>query len=256
MNAPFPAPTWAVPRSVVQVFNASGTYFPSPGLTFAVVECLGGGGGGGGVQTGNAVQQLGGGGGGGGGYSRKTLDAMPLLGGVAVMVGAGGVPGTTNVVTSFGLFCVANGGGGGMGNTAGGGGTNDQYGQPGAGAPFLGAAGDVASGGNCGSLGYVNLAATDPQMVIWGGNGAAGPWGGAAIGAGLGGNGFAPGNPGNGPGAGGSGAILNMIVGDDGGGAGAAGLCVVTEYCFGPVSGPDCGCPGSGARVGCFDYAD
>jgi hypothetical protein len=271
MNAPcFPttcvpsAPTWTAPRIVVQVFNGNTMYYPSAGLTYAVVECIGGGGAGGAVQTANAVQQLGGGGGGGGGYSRRTIEAMPLIGGVAVTVGAGGGAGAIawdggpGGTTAFGTFCVANGGGGGSGNT-GGAGATDQFGQPGAGAPLVGAAGDFASGGNCGGLGYTNLAATDPQMVIWGGNGAAGPWGGAAIGAGLGGNGFAPGNPGNGPGAGGSGAILNMIVGEDGIGPGAAGICVVTEYCLGPVSGGDCGCVG-GARVSMpwqgFQYDD
>ena len=99
-------------RIVLTAFRASGPYQPSPGLVTAVVECWGGGGGGGSVTWLAATIGEGGGGGGSGGYSKKTLAAALVLGGVAVTVAGQAAPGANGTVTSFGAFCVANGGSG------------------------------------------------------------------------------------------------------------------------------------------------
>jgi hypothetical protein len=256
MNAPCQpspsfAPTWAVPRVNVQVFNISATYFPSPGLTFVTVECYGGGGGGGTVETSNATDIVAGGGGGSGGYSRSTFPASDVWGGIAVQIGAGGEGANYNNFgnpggpTIFGTLMQANGGAGGETNDAatvwGGGGAGAVIGIgqvvfPGeAGGPGLigGAAGfSTASGGAGGSL----FGGSTPQAIRGPGQ-------------------FAGGTPSiPNTGAGGGGAVINQIQGAEGGANGATGVCIVTEYCFGPVSGADdCG---PGARVGTFDYAD
>src|SRR5580704_13026830 len=108
-------------RVVTQVFHASAPYSPSPGLVTAVVECVGGGGGGGPCAE-STVTIGGGGGAGSGGYSRVTLAAALVLGGVNVTIGAGGFGGNplpdgianAGQPTTFGAMCVANGGGGGQ----------------------------------------------------------------------------------------------------------------------------------------------
>lgn len=105
-----------------QVFTASGTYTPTSGMAYAIIECVGGGGGGGGV-TNSAT--AGGGGGGSGGYSRKTVSAATVGASQTVTVGAagtGGASGANNgnagTASSVGTLCVANGGSGGAGSSS------------------------------------------------------------------------------------------------------------------------------------------
>ena len=270
MNAPVfppnPAPgqkwgawTWSGGRWVctrlqgtfinVQVFPASAPYTPSPGLTSLTVETWGGGGGGGPCQE-TTTTFGGAGGGGSGGYSRATLAATLVAGGVNVTVGDGGPGGGTTTgqpgqPTSFGALCVANGGIAGQANNS-----ATVWGNGGAGAPA--GVGDLAVPGNPGSPG--TSAAVDPTSTgvnIVGGAG----------GAILGGAGAPPlvspgvsaaGNPGIGPGAGGSGAASNQTAGPAlPGGTGGNGLCIVTETCWADTGDEgDCGCgPTGGARV-------
>ena len=235
----------------VQVFPASAPYTPTPGLTSLTVECWGGGGGGG-FCLGDTSTTGGGGGGGSGSYSRKTLAATMVLGGVNVTIGVGGpggnLPGSLNsqdgTPTSFGALCVANGGQGGAGNTS----TND-WGSPGAGgAPGVG---DIAVPGNPGFPGTSSGVTTGVTQNAAGGTG----------GAILGGAGMAlltppgasnAGQPGTGPGAGGAGATVNQTATALVGGTGGNGLCVVTETCWADTGDEgDCGCGPSGgmARV-------
>ena len=66
---------WVCSRStgvnvIIQVFRNSAPYMPSPGLTTAMVECIGGGGGAGGVVNVEPTYIVGGGGGGSGGLPR------------------------------------------------------------------------------------------------------------------------------------------------------------------------------------------
>src|SRR5215475_9347225 len=66
--------TWAQPAATaftrinIQKFTASGSYTPTAGTKYAIVECVGGGGGGGAASTGTASVWGAGGGGGSGGY--------------------------------------------------------------------------------------------------------------------------------------------------------------------------------------------
>lgn len=233
-------------RVLTTVFNAPGTfpYMPSPGLVSLTVECVGGGGGGGGGEStipspGAAGWLCAGGGGGSGGYSRTTVAAALVAGGVQVVVGAGGAAGTPTVVggaggtTSFGAFCVAEGGNGG---TPGNIGVGSGYGGWWAGSGI----GDIASPGNSGGHGMLNF--YDPaeeasgQSICFGGNGAASFFGSAPPGAQQ-----APGGvPGieGWMGAGGSGGCGGGAgPGPQNGGAGGAGLCIITEYCWNDTDG-------------------
>lgn len=222
------------------VFLASGTYTPAPGLTTALVECMGGGGGGGAVNANLPVLYVvGGAGGGSGGYSRVMLAAALVAGGVQVTVGAGGASNTNGHPTSFGAFCAANGGFGANQSQA-------QYGgvAGGAGGNLTGAVGGQTLAGATGDNGLIqslsvasSYAAGCPKGgQMWGGNltGEVGP--GAAT--------AGPASWAN-SGAGGGGACVNQFANQPQmlGGAGGSGFCAVTEYCFLPAS--------SGASGGC-----
>jgi hypothetical protein len=245
-------------RVVTQVFQASAPYMPSPGLISAVVESVGGGAAGGGVQTVAATTALSGGGGGAGGYSRSTLAAALLAGGVNVTIGAAGqrsgvgLVGGNGGVTSFGALCVANGGMGGMAN-----GLSPAvgYGNGGLGGSIVGAIGaDFVSAGNPGLPGTIIVSNLGAEIPIPGGSGAAGPWGGAGFTVFVGEGQFEPGGDGTGPGAGGAGGAVNMVTGAETGGSGFPGICIVTETCW--VDASDDGCDGTvnvSARVAVTD---
>jgi hypothetical protein len=237
------------------VFNASGPYMPSPGLVSVQIECIGGGGGGAG-NSGSAGEGAAGGGGGSGGYSRKTLPATLVAGGVVITIGAGGAAGQAGAsylggqggVTSFGALCTANGGlGGGQGTASGAGG-------PGA-APGVG---DIVSPGAAGLSGLQGAL----DAVIWIHAGAGGAlWGGnqppeeVANATAYPASAFPGGAGASNTGAGGTGGAASRIAGGSAGGAGGSGQCIVTEYCWADVApGEDCGCAPGGARIaGGFD---
>jgi|SRR5580700_3287121 hypothetical protein len=243
-------------RVVVQVFGASAPYTPSPGLITAVVETVGGGGGGGGsLNTGGGAG--GGGGGGSGGYSRVALASGLVLGGVNVTIGQGGagtvdpaspsgksLPGTA---TSFGALCVASGGGGGQANNGGIGGIY----QGDAGVPAAPGIGDVAAPGNPGFPGatYAAGAGAGAIQLVVGGTGGATLFGGAGQSALCPPGAALTGAAGTGWGAGGAGAAVNEVTNDAYGGAGGAGICIVTEYCWADAIDDGCGCGPGGARV-------
>jgi hypothetical protein len=239
-------------RIVVQVFRASAPYTPSPGLISAVVETVGAGGDGG-AAAGVAPFTNGGGGGGSGGYSRITLASGLVLGGVNVTIGqgaqvAGGTEfdyGPSGGPTSFGSMCVANGGTGGGGNAA----ALAIWGFSGPGA--LPGIGDLALPGNPGGVGTSLVENTFALNCIGGFGGSI--WGGGGISNLVGSGATGPGFPGTGPGAGGSGACTNNnpTTEEQPGGAGAAGICIVTEYCWADAIDDGCGCGTtmSGARV-------
>jgi hypothetical protein len=112
--------TWATPGgapTVVNTFNANGTWTkPSTG-SMARIQMWGGGGGGG--RAGNPAQASGGG---GGGYNEITVPLSTLGATVTVTVGAGGAGrtgstgfGVAGGTSSFGTLLSAFGGGGGHG---------------------------------------------------------------------------------------------------------------------------------------------
>ena len=267
MNAPFPTNpsfgqyfgnwVWSGSRWVCattgvgtrvnqQVFAASAPYTPSPGLVSLEVECMGAGGGGGGA-AGAATDAIAGGGGGSGGYSRVTLAAALVLGGVNVTIGQGGAgglatdpAGAPGQATSFGALCVANGGAGGGSGGIGGG-------QGGAGASV--GVGPVAFNGNCGQSGMF----FQGPILVWAHAGSGGAmWGGNSPALDTGTGTALPGGPGVGnTGAGGTGGAANGIAQNVGGGAGANGVCIVTEYLLADAGDTGCGCgpTGGAARV-------
>lgn len=143
------ARSWAAVSAgpkAIQVFTASGTYTKTSGATVAIVEVVGGGGSGGGSGAGGNYA----GGGGAGGYSRKRIDISGVTT-VTVTVGSGGAAvssssnGNTGGTSSFGAYCSATGGVGGL-NYANGGYSTSASGGSGSG-------GDVNANGGCGGLG-------------------------------------------------------------------------------------------------------
>lgn len=212
----------------VQRFTTSGTYTPTSGMKYCVMECVGGGAGGGGAATSAATSWVSGGGGASGGYSRRTVSAATVGASQAVTIGAGGTAGVAaggtggnGGATSVGTLCVANGGGGGLGGndsgalngaggTPGAAGTGDVAlpGNPGP-AGINGYAGNVASGSAFGASSFFG---GGPQSVITGSGSKAGV--------------SAPANSG----AGGTGGIAANTVGSNAGGAGGTGLVIITEY--------------------------
>lgn len=267
----------------IQWIKVSGLYQPSPGLQYAQVECIGGGGGGG-VAQGNCVQAspstpgwvCGGGGGSGGTYVRSVFPASLLVGGVQVTIGAGGAGGSDvhqgtfggqGGTTTFGALMIAAGGWGGGSNVVdvtsgtvdgldipGGLGQGaDPALQPGETPPpghvQVDDVGQFAGFGNAGLNGGTSYYAggVAGQTIISGGAGGATVYSGTwaepnQIG------GAQNGRPGYWNGVGGGGGA-SAYTGQPGfGGAGAPGVCVVTEFCMLPGSGsgggdciPDCG---------------
>ncbi len=226
--------TWATPtttNTVVtvkgQIFTASGTYTPSTGMLYAIVEMVGGGGGGGG--SGSTAQ--GAGGGGAGGYLKAIVTAAQIGASKTVTIGAagsagssgggsGGTGGTTSLSTL--LSCTGGSGGatgvGASGWSAGGaGGTptvttgtslltiTGQAGMPGYG---YGGSGDGLGGpGGSNPLGFGSLGLTTNNFSVTNGS---------------------PNAP-TGYGAGGYGSLaINAAMA---GGAGTAGYVSITEYC-------------------------
>lgn len=207
----------------VQTFASSGTYTPTSGMVYCIIECVGPGGAGGGCASSSAIGS--GGGGGGGGYSRKFATAATIGASQTVTVGTGGTPGTAgnnaggngSGSTSVGAVCTAGAGQGGSGaaaNSTGGGGSAGTAGT-----------GDIAVAGNIGGTG---IGGTITTLAGFSGQGATGPWGGAPSVRNINspGNGFS----GNGPGAGGSGGLDSSSGGNRQGGSGSNGFVVVTEF--------------------------
>lgn len=220
----------------VQVISTTGTYTPTAGMVYCVIEVVGGGGGGGGSGTTVAAQIALGAGGGGGGYARTVATLAQIQGGgsvAAVTIGAGGTAGNTS------------------GSAGGNGGATSVVANNGAGSTL--AAANGGSGGNGGGTGGLTTSQTGPAggvgttgtLLINGGSGGA-SFGTANSGlAGFGGSSFfggganavaVAGNVNNGGiagsafGGGGSGGGNAGGVGTAAGGAGFKGAVVITEY--------------------------
>ena len=215
-------PTWQSDSSsggftsvVVQTFTADGTYTPTSGMSYCIIEVQAGGAGGGSTPT-----TVVGGGGGGGEYRRGVFSAATIGASQAVTVGAGGGGSAAGGVSSVGALISANGGSPG--------GEASSYGPPGAGGSG-GTGGDFSIPGGPGgsgstfSLGVSNASAT----------------------SGVGGNSFfgsgayspvlispissdANGVNASNYGAGGSGAL--SAIGPATGGSGSQGIVIITEF--------------------------
>jgi len=188
----------------IVTFTTSGTWTKPAGLKYIIVEGVGGGGGGAGSDS--ATNGNSRGSGAGGGYFKKRILAGDLGGTVTVTIGAGGSGaasnglGTGGGATTFGSHATANGG-------------------------AAGASSGVSSGGS----------ATGGDVNIPGGNGASGNGSGVSVCSGgsvLGGvaqTASGDGQAGKEYGGGGAAGVTSSSTAR-GGGAGAPGICIVTEY--------------------------
>lgn len=205
-----------------QEFTASGTYTPTAGMLYVIVEIVGGGGGGGGAATSIAGAQYGGGGGAGGTYSRRVLTAAQVGASQSVTIGAagsagsaGGGNGGTGGTTSFGSLVTAPGGAGGTGRAV-------PNAGPGGAAGATGTA-DLSIPGMPGFFG-VGYSSIGGRLLGGAGGNSYFGWGGTPTSGGAG-------NAGSGYGAGGGGAMSsNGSPTNPAGGAGAAGYVIITEF--------------------------
>lgn len=216
------APTAKTLSVVIQTFTSSGTYTPTSGMVYCISEAVGGGGGGGGAVN-NAAFYTFAGGGGGGGYARKISTAAAIGASQTVTIGAAGTAGSSGNNaggaggdTSLGAICIGKGGSGGAGN-------------PGS-ASVAGGAGGVAGTGDFTFPGQTGQPGNYVSTTISfgasssGGNSYFGTGGAGALSQATSTAGTAASLYGGG---GGGGIAVN---GNIGGGAGTAGVLIVTEF--------------------------
>jgi hypothetical protein len=215
----------------VQTFATSGTYTPTAGMAYCVVECVGGGGGGGGAAAGGGNYSAASGGG-AGGYSKGLFTAANIGASKSVTIGAAGAGGatgnnngTSGGTTSLGILISANGGA--FSNGAPSNSITQIITAGGAGAS-AGSGGFLNMGGAGGSFAYILTTSSASPAV--GGSGANSFYG-------LGGESGIPssgadanGANGSGYGAGGGGGSSYQGSGGAAGGNGTAGLVIITEY--------------------------
>lgn len=213
-----------------QVFTSSGTYTPTAGMLFCLIEAVGGGAGGG-SAAGALSQNYGGGGGGSGSPSRLLATAATIGASKTVTIGAagnGGASGSNNGAsggdTSVGTLCIAKGGTGGTF------GSGASFGVGGAGG--VSGTGDVAGVGDPGLPGLYNSTGTAP--VFPGGTGGSSIFGGGAPGTGGASGAATAGSAATSFGSGGAGAVANNVASNAAGGNGSSGIVFITEYC-GPI---------------------
>lgn len=219
------------PSSVVRVvrrqsFTASGTYTPHAKMLYCIVEAVGGGGGGGGALS-ALGKGCGAGGASAGAYSRSIIAKSTIGASQTATIGAGGAAGTATPdnggdggTTSLGALVTATGGLGGFLGSAGVPGPGQSGGSAGT--------ADLAVAGNPGDAGTGSDTST---FYPSSGSGGGSFFGGGAPGKRASGTGASAGTAASGYGSGGSGAVeFNQATGAAGG-AGSAGLVIVTEYC-------------------------
>ena len=209
----------------VQAFTASGTYTPTAGMDYCIVEMVAGGGGGGGADNSDAcVSRCGAGGGGAGEFARRMLTAAQIGASQTVTIGAAGAAGSSSGATggnggntSLGVLASANGGSGGTGAV---GGSNVVAGGLGG---TGGSAADYQAPGQPGQPGFGTGATA--LAIHQGGTGGSSPFGGG----GRPGLKAAAGEAGVGRGSGGGGGSAQSTTGKAGG-AGTAGYIIITEF--------------------------
>lgn len=219
------------PAITKQVFTASGTYTPSSGMQYAIIECLAGGGAGGG-SAGAASNNMIGSGGGAGGRSIAFVTAGQVGASQTVTIGAGGTagtagnnPGNDGNDTSVGSLCVAKKGSGGPASTSAG-----AFGTGGAGGTTTGAIGDEKFPGENGNGGY---STTNTPQSASAGKGGNTPYGQGGQVTTIASNGVA----GSGYGSGGSGGGATGAS-NTAGGAGAGGYVRIIEFLSSQWGGP------------------
>lgn len=224
----FVSTTAAISQVKNQTFTSNGTYTPTSGMKYCQIIVLGGGAAGGGAASTAATSNTScGSGGGAGEYASGIFTAAQIGASKAVTVGAGGTgvsggTGNSGGATSVGATLIsANGGTGGISSGAS---LTVATADGGAGGTG-GTAGDYRCDGYNGGHGvstYSNGLAVIPGHGGDGGNSYLGPGGKGALAAANGGGGHVYG-------AGGGGALTFGSTANTGG-AGTAGIVIITEY--------------------------
>ncbi len=214
----------------IQTFNSNGTYTPTSGMKYCIIEVVGGGGGGGGAGATAGAQSSFGAGGGSGEIARGFFSAATIGASKAVTIGAAGAAnsgatGGNGGNSSVGVLISSNGGTGGATVAA----TNFGSSQ----------GGDGGTGGSGGSFRSPGLPGTNTFSNPGGsfgysGAGASSPYGSGGQGiinpaVSMTGVNFA-GNSALGFGSGGSGGLNGPSQTATLGGAGTAGYVLITEF--------------------------
>lgn len=221
---------------VQQNFAASGTYTPTSGMVYCIVEVQGAGGGGGGIINSGASNANAGGGGSSGAYARGAFSAATIGANQTITIDTGGAAGSSSGGTggdagdtTFGSLITCPGGLGGTGGST----SVDAFcALPGGAAAIATGSAQLNLRGNPGhagigvwnaaaAAGYIN-GGTGGSGVIYASQGGKGR-GLAATGQNIAGIGGLYG--GGGSGAAGAGNVAGVT-----GGAGGTGYIVVTEF--------------------------
>lgn len=217
----------------VQTFTASGTYTPTAGMQYCVIEVVGGGGGAGGVGASAAGTCGASSGGAGGGYSRGVFSAATIGASQTVTVGAGGtggagtLDGTGGGTSSVGALISATGGTQGFHGAVAAAGLT-----LGGNTPGIGSGGQLNLSGNPGLNAWSQFISGTSFYLAEPGKGGSSVFGGGggASGLGSGASGQEQGQNGSNYGGGGGGGV--SIGGGTAitGGNGANGVVIITEY--------------------------
>jgi len=233
-NGPGVAPTFQTSTSFatvnIQTFTSNGTYTPTSGMKYCVIQCVGGGGGGGGAPDTviNTLVSVGGGGQ-SGGYAVGVFTAADIGASKAVTVGTGGtggngVSGTNGGNTSVGTLISIQGGSpgsaSGTGATASANGGNGAMTSPGSSYFSTGEFGGTGSIANLGNGTAFTFSGAGGSSIL----GAGAPQ--ISSPSALTANGTAGGNYGGG----GAGAANFTTGSAKTGGNGAPGIVIITEY--------------------------
>lgn len=213
-------------KIVVQTFTSNGTYTPTTGMKYCMIEIVGGGGGSGGSGTAGPDEVSSSAGGGGGGYARKTVTSATIGVSQVVTIGAGGTAGAagagtggTGGTTSVGAIVTATGGTGGLFGAVATPGL--LYTNPGT-AGGVGSSGDININGSPGG-GSIAIGTGTNALSGFGGSSY---FGGGAHSVQQGHTAIA----GLSYGGGAAGGANNINTGQIAGAAGADGVVIITEY--------------------------
>ncbi len=210
----------------IQVFTSTGTYTPTAGMQYCIIEVVGAGGGSGGIAATVASKGAAAAGGGSGEYARGIYSAATIGVSQSVTIGTAGTAGTagnntggTGGTSSVGALITAIGGSGGAGGPLVATGSS-LYVLGGIGGTG-GSGGSFRCAGNPGGPGVT----IDCPGVNFSGAGGGSFFGGGAVGVQV-----SAGNPGVSYGGGASGPANSSGTTARAGAAGAGGIVIVTEY--------------------------
>lgn len=220
----------------VQTFTASGTYTPTSGMKYCIIQCIGGGGGGAGVASTTSGNVVVGGCGGGGEMAVGIFSSATIGASQTVTIGSAGAAGNTSTytggdggTTSVGSLITCGGGHGASAYTSG----SLSYSEAGAGGSG-GSGGFYRTNGTIGGSGIGITGLASSYVIGWnspgGGSGLYGGGAPATTVLSTGSASTAGSSPTANTGAGGSGGLSANGGSSASGGAGAAGVVIITEY--------------------------